>query len=157
METDIQIYSISELLQICNCSFNKEGTLYPFYNKYKCSIMFDYTSYISFSDTNYKRNLICSSHYVDIYLICWKKEQRSKIHDHPDKGCVMYILDGKLMENIYHLNKNEPSYYCSRILPAGDSSYNFGSDVLHQIIALFDTISLHIYHKGYIPKCYEES
>lgn len=149
------IGSISELLELCDYIYKKYDSLYILYDKYNFKIQFDYNKYISFSDLNYKRNLICSSNCVDIYLICWKKGQKSKIHDHPEKGCIMYVLSGKLTENIYHRDFNEKlSYISSKILNENDVAYNFGIKILHQIIAESDTMSLHIYHKGYVPNYY---
>jgi cysteine dioxygenase len=158
LKESINIYSLSELLNFSDKLFLQEGSLYYMYKNYNCSIFLNYTPYISFSDINYKRNLMCSSDNVDIYLICWKKGQRSKIHDHPEKGCIVYVLDGELIEKIYHKYEHHKyaSYNDSKILTKNDSTYNFGSNVLHQITATCDTISLHIYQKGYLPKCYDE-
>ena len=38
----------------------------------------DWKKYIKFSDDHYKRNLIVSTDYTDVYLICWKKDQKTK-------------------------------------------------------------------------------
>ena len=154
--TNIDIMHSFELLELCNDIICKEGSLYTLYKEYNSIIFDDYFKYISFSDNDYKRNKICSSDYVDIYLICWKNGQKSKIHDHPDRGCVMYVLDGELKENIYYsTQKDNIEYGKFNILINGESSYNHGSSILHQIVALRDTVSLHIYHKDYIPKYYD--
>jgi hypothetical protein len=163
------ITSVDDLLDVCNSTYKETGSLQLLYNQSSLCIDIDYSGYISFSGTSYKRNLIVSSPYVDVYLICWRGGQSSKIHDHPERGCIMYVLEGELEENIYNLsNSNDNlnnnandhnggmlvSYSHKRKLGAGDTSYNFGSKVLHQIIANRDTVSLHIYHVGYVPKFY---
>ena len=157
LSKNITIRSVVELSALCNDIYANHDSLFPLYKDHKISINFDYSSFVSFSDLNYKRNLICTNEYVDIYLICWKANQKSKIHDHPEKGCVMYVLDGELKENVYEFDKdgNKTTYKFSRILKNNDSSYNFGSTILHQIVAQSDTISLHVYCSGYLPQFYD--
>lgn len=153
------ITSLINLSKLCDKISNKYGSL----ENLQFKINFDYTEYISFSDLNYKRNLMCSSDCVDIYLICWKKGQKSKIHDHPEKGCYMVVLDGTLKENKYYNDysiesdssfKEKLSFMTSSVISTNENVYNNGSNILHQIVALQNTISLHIYHKGYVPKFY---
>ena len=37
----------------------------------------------------------------DIYIITWNQYQQSKIHDHPENGCIYKILEGHLVEENY--------------------------------------------------------
>ena len=46
--------------------------------------------------------LVCQTEYYDIYIISWKRSQRTKIHDHPIQGCLMKVLNGRL--KIYTLS-----------------------------------------------------
>ena len=42
---------------------------------------------------------------ISIVIIGWNPRQRSKIHDHPSKGCLMKVLEGPGIEEIlYTLN-----------------------------------------------------
>lgn len=156
ISNNIIIKSSNDLIEISDKIYIKYKSLYPIYTDYILSFNFDYGPYISFSDVNYKRNLLCSSDNVDIYIICWKNKQESKIHDHPENGCVMYILNGQLKEDVYEFDeyKKTVNYKNSRTLKETNSSYNSGQHILHKISAEMDTISLHIYCKNYTPRLF---
>jgi predicted metal-dependent enzyme (double-stranded beta helix superfamily) len=151
----MEVKSLEELTNLCDSAYKETRSLLKLYDTSKLKIKLDYKQYVSYSDLNYKRNLICNSECVDIYLICWKEGQKSKIHDHPDGGCLMVMLEGELQEIKYNKDEHETiSYVATNIIKPGDNAYNSGSTVLHQITALKPSISLHIYHKNYVPKYY---
>ena len=52
-------------------------------------------------------NLIFRNEKYEIYLICWNKKQISKIHDHPENGCILKVLKGELIEYRYDTKKIE--------------------------------------------------
>ena len=130
----------------------------------------DWKQHINFCDKKYHRNrLFCGSEF-EIILICWKKGQKSGIHDHPTKGCLMKILEGNLNETKFNLKKSLsradedtglgllPNYISCKSLMVHDVSYICGSDGLHNIEALDNSISLHIYSPPqYTPKFYEST
>ena len=62
--------------------------------------------YIEFSDDKYKRNDIFKNKRYEIILICWKKNQFSRIHNHPKYGCIFKVLKGQLSEFVYNKNLN---------------------------------------------------
>ena len=111
----------------------------------KFKLGFDLTNCVAFDDEIYKKILIHETKYVDIYIICWRKGQRSDIHGHPEKGCVMTCISGKLQENKY--NNNPSSLIGMTLINPEDINYNYGNLVMHEIISLEDTVSLHVYHK----------
>lgn len=115
---------------------------------------FDYKQYISYSDITYKKILLFSSQNVEIYIICWKTGQKSRIHNHPDKGCVMIIMEGMLLETKYIALDDNLIPDKKIIIKPNETTYNYGSKILHQIEPLSDTVSLHIYHTNFIPKYY---
>ena len=39
------------------------------------------------------------------YFNGWSENQESPIHNHPDNGCIMKILDGELIEELYNEGK----------------------------------------------------
>ena len=119
----------------------------------------------------YNKYFIYSSDIFDIILIKWNKNCQSKIHDHPNKGCLLKILSGKLCEEVYDdkLNKIESNILRSKldlapnrtsvlthvVLEKSEISYRIGNKILHKIIAFEDTYSLHIYIPGrYKPNYY---
>lgn len=115
----------------------------------------DWKQYINFCDKKYHRNrLFCGSEF-EIILICWKKGQISGVHDHPERGCLMKILEGNLNETKFNLKELIPNFISSKRLIPNDISYICGLDGLHNIEALDDSISLHIYSPPqYTPKFY---
>ena len=119
------------------------------------TIAFDHGPYVSFSDVTYKKNLVHRGPGVDIYVICWREGQGSKIHDHPPGGCVMIVLSGELTEKKYQNITETPTFMSMNVVGTGQSAYNCGSEILHQIVASMETVSLHIYQAGYVPKSYE--
>lgn len=104
----------------------------------------------------YTKYIIYSSDIFDMILIKWNKNNESKIHDHPERGCVMKILSGKLCENIYDkIHDNKINLIESQILNTNDIGYKISNRILHKIIALEDTYSIHIYIPGkYKPTYY---
>lgn len=121
-------------------------------NKY---ISCDWFEHIKFNDSSYNKIYLFRSAQFDLILICWKKGQCTKVHDHPRQGCLMKILKGQLTENIFVKNDHEIIFQSSKSLMVNDLAFQSKDIVLHQIIADMDSISLHIYAPGhYIPKYY---
>lgn len=94
---------------------------------------------------NYTKYIIHSSYIFDVILIKLNKNCESKIHDHPEKGCFMKVLFGKLCEETYDSNIKLLE---KNILNINDIGYKISTKILHKIIALEDTYSLHVYVPG---------
>ena len=94
---------------------------------------------------NYTKYIIHTSDQFDIILIKWNALSESKIHDHPNRGCIMKILSGKLCEETYDTNIKLLE---KNTLNINDIGYKISNRILHKIIALNDTYSLHIYVPG---------
>ena len=45
--------------------------------------------------------LVYQNDKFEIYVICWSNNCLSLIHNHPQRGCLMKILDGILEEELY--------------------------------------------------------
>ena len=60
-------------------------------------------SKINFTKGNYNRIKLenYSNDIFELVLICWDKNSETKIHDHPIKGCILYLIDGKLEEELF--------------------------------------------------------
>lgn len=114
----------------------------------------DWKEYVKFCSEKYIRVILSelSSDVFEIVLICWNKNQESPIHDHPNNGCLLKVLQGSLLENIYTNYNTEYVYVTSRINNVGDVSYMEKNDILHRIInnnnnemEYYQSVSLHIY------------
>jgi hypothetical protein len=96
--------------------------------------------------TNGKYNRIklydYSNDLFETILICWDANSESKIHDHPENGCILQLFEGQLEENLYDsdlklikhttINSNNVSYM--------DNNIGF-----HKIKCIDKAMSLHIY------------
>lgn len=108
----------------------------------------DWKQYVEYSDMHYKRNHISKNDDLEFILICWLPNQGSIIHDHPDNGCLVKVIQGVLKEDIYVSDNNESYTYTHTIYnEQGYISYMEKSRVVHKISNPTDmpSVSLHIY------------
>lgn len=107
---------------------------------------------------NYYKYILYSSQNFDVVHIKWEKYSQSKIHDHPELGCCMMILnDGKIIEDRFFKSeyRNLLVKCDQRKLGYGDIGYLKSNKILHRIIAKEYTETLHIYLPGnYTPTTY---
>lgn len=110
----------------------------------------DYEEFIKFSDDKYNRIRLdkYSTDKFEFMILCWNKGQESSIHDHPENGCILKILEGRILEKVYDNMK----LIKNNILKDNDVSYREKSKITHKIIPLEKTVSLHIYSPpNYVP------
>ena len=110
----------------------------------------DWKLYVKYLDDDYNKILMYKNNDFDVYIICWKKGQSTRIHDHPVSGCLMKVLHGSLEENLYRNNNylgkiNNLKFICKNILNINDVGYQINNNIIHGIIAHEDSVSLHIY------------
>ena len=102
----------------------------------------DYLLISEFSDNKYTRNIGYSNNIMEIVVICWNNNQESGVHDHPEYGCIMKVLEGELEEDIYR----EKEFVCTNKLIKDNIGYQEGKTGLHNIRnGNHKTISLHVY------------
>lgn len=87
-------------------------------------------------DGTYTRHLIQKTIDFEVYVITWAAGAETPFHGHPDDGCWMRIVSGKLREQTPNTD---------RIFTVGDTGFQKGIDGVHKIIALTDSKSLHLY------------
>ncbi len=102
-----------------------------------------YLAQARFEDLHYVKILLEQTTNYEIFMICWKAGQSTPIHDHPEGGCWMQVVQGELEETEYAY----PTMYKMGVhtLGVGDIGYKQGHVLLHSIKALQNTISLHLY------------
>lgn len=100
----------------------------------------------NYNENKYCKILINKNKDFDMYLIVWLTNAKSPIHDHPTGGCVVKILSGNLIENLYH-NVNDQAVFVSETqLKENQIAIKHGKEYLHQIInPSIKAISLHVY------------
>jgi quercetin dioxygenase-like cupin family protein len=96
--------------------------------------------YIKFTADKYYSNTLFRSDQFEIRLLCWKPLQETPKHPHPQNGCLMKILEGKLLEEKFIESDTIKTVY-----KKGDVSYIKASE--SHILKNLDTysVSLHIY------------
>ena len=81
-------------------------------------------------------------------ILCWKPGQKSPIHNHPNQGCIMKIIKGKLLEHKYEIDQLK--FVNQNIYQKDDVSYIDNSHCVHKISNIYPekAISLHCYSPG---------
>lgn len=100
-----------------------------------------------FNDNSYHKLLINKNQDFEMFLIMWNPLSNTLIHDHPSKGCIVKVLDGKLYEELYHNNENNDiKFLKGNIIEEKHISNRVGNIILHKIINYYNrSYSLHIY------------
>ena len=105
----------------------------------------DCRKFISFNQDSYKRNIITTNQYFELVLICWEPNQSTDIHDHPEKGCLIQVLDGELTEERFYQDE-----VTINNLSAGPVYYMCNAYGMHRMAngGAEPAISLHLYAPG---------
>lgn len=118
----------------------------------------DWKEYIKFCKLKYQRNLVKKNDVIEMLILCWHTGQESKIHDHPENGCIVKVLQGELEEECYAKTDKEFKLTSVNKLQENDVSYQKGETGLHNIknnSTKIHAITLHIYSPpNYCPKFY---
>ena len=102
----------------------------------------DWYDYIHVKDPYYKE-LVYRNNLIDIFVITWSANESSKIHSHPENGCLMKILYGSLTEEKYD---DDLRLIQTNLFNLNSVSYIEGNKILHKIINQNKiSVSLHIY------------
>lgn len=89
-----------------------------------------------FPESGYTRHLIHATEEFELYCIVWAAGAETPFHGHPDGGCWMRVVEGKLKEQ---------TLQGDHILASGDTGFQKGLYGIHKIIALEKSRSLHLY------------
>jgi len=130
----LNLYKSEEIKEMINTEINKKFDI----NKLNV-IRNDQFGY-------YKYNLI-KTHNFDIYDIKWEKDSFSKIHDHPDKGCIMYMYNNGNLTETNFINYEKKQHSLNNLYSC-NIAYKIGDKYLHKIYANKFTETLHIYIPG---------
>lgn len=113
-------------------SFINEDVISYCYSKSK----YDIRKYNRIKLSDYSNELF------EIILICWDINSETKIHDHPDGGCILHLINGKLEEYLYNSNLELVK---TTKLEHDNTSYMDNRLGYHKIKSLDYSMSLHIY------------
>ena len=109
--------------------------------KYKLS---DWKKYVKVNEITYNREKVHTCDLFDIYIMTWDTGQKSLIHNHPENGCLLQVLQGSLYEELYDLNLN---LIKKDLFETNNINYIDNSIGFHKIenIGIEIAVSLHIY------------
>ncbi len=132
------IKSLNELVYFLEQNYNNES-ICNFSNIIKYYIGNDWKKYADFTKP-FSKNMIYNSDNFEIVLISWQKDYSTEYHNHPKNGCILFVLEGYLMEQLKNNNEETVSIY-----KKNDISYMHDIKGIHKITALENTFSVHIY------------
>jgi len=106
----------------------------------------DIESHFGFEDDNYCRVPLLAEDEYDLLLCCWKPDQQSAFHGHPNQGCLVKIIEGTTTQEVEFvdgsLKTNEN--------PKGSVAYIDDSIGIHRVWngGKENAVSLHLYAPG---------
>lgn len=106
-----------------------------------------FDSYASWNSNRYTRNCIVKRKHYELILLCWSPNQSTKIHCHGGEECWVYLIDGKIEENLYDLKNQSLELRMKRQLGNGKISYmndSLGFHSLHNVGGS-KAMTLHLY------------
>lgn len=119
IKEDLSIYIDPEVITYCNNKANYTS------GKYSRIKLHDY-----------------SNDLFEMILICWDTGSESRIHDHPENGCVFNLMNGCLEEHLYDSNIKLKKI---TTVNSNNTSYMENSIGYHKIKCIDKAMSLHIY------------
>ncbi len=104
-------------------------------------------NFIEWKDATYNKKRIdkLSSDEFDMFTISWMPNQSSPIHDHPQHGCLMYLISGTLEEKLYN---KKLELVKTTIIRGPYIGYIDNTIGFHSIKCIDKAVSLHIYSPG---------
>ena len=138
------IHDLESLHDILYIEYNTPSNFINLTTLVKNYIGNDWVKYINFNNNTYNRIRLddLSNSKFEMYIISWKPDQMSPVHDHSDNGCIMKVLDGSLKEILYDYNLTPMN---DTIINKHIVSFIDNHIGLHKIEALDYSVSLHIY------------
>lgn len=145
-----------------SCEISKGKELFEvksFVNSFDFSAI-NFSELAEYDPAVYKRKLLYSDDFIDIFLIGWAQKQGSKIHDHPENGCLMRVLNNELCEETYVKNQEKLEKLSFKRLVQGETGHIKKCTVLHRIFNESEekSLSLHVYSPpNYKTKYYDDT
>ena len=95
--------NLEELFNLINENIKQtdKKNLNHLYNIIKDYDGTDWKQYRIVNKETYNKILVNRNENFDMYIITWDNYQKSKIHNHPENGCIYKILEGHLIEENY--------------------------------------------------------
>jgi len=130
--------NLEELFQLIKDNIKH---LYKILSKYNGR---DWNAYRKVDETKYNKQFVYGTDEFDMYIITWNKYQQSKIHNHPENGCIYKILEGHLVDEFFNKQIKVAGF---NSLFQDNIGYIDDNNYFHKMINYHDkvAVSLHIY------------
>ena len=107
---------------------------------------YDFNKYLDLfqiksNNKNYYKNIIYKNNVFELVLIKWDKDSETNIHSHPENGCLLKPISGKIKEIRYLNNQKEEK----TDLKINEVYYMHDKIGKHKIIANESSYSIHLY------------
>jgi hypothetical protein len=116
------------------------ASLESFRDEFLNSTLEGFEQFVTFKDDSYSSKTLLRTEKFEIRLLCWKPLQETLKHPHPQNGCLMKILEGKLIEEKFAANNRIQTFY-----KKGDVGYINASELHVLRNTETDSVSVHIY------------
>lgn len=100
----------------------------------------EFERFVAFKEDAYLSKTLFRTEIFEIRLLCWKPFQQTPKHPHPQNGCLIKIIEGKLIEEKF-INSDK----IEAVYKKGDVSYINALEFHVLKNSDLDSISLHIY------------
>jgi len=128
------------------CSeFIDNSTIHHFTETLKKYNGTDWKTKVVFTENKYNRIKLFSNKNFEVYLICWLENQESRIHNHPEQGCVLKLLEGSLEEQLFFKEDENLRKYREKNILLNTVSYTHDIFGFHKIKANENSVSIHVY------------
>ncbi len=87
---------------------------------------------ISFDPTQYARTPIYKDENLEVVVICFSQGQTSSVHDHQGSSCVIRVVKGNMLEQLFEDKGEKFEFVSNHYLAAGDVS-GLDGEAIHQI------------------------
>lgn len=86
-------------------------SLESFRDEFHSEDLKEFEQFVAFKNDTYSSKTLCRIDNFEIRLLCWKPFQETLKHPHPENGCLMKILQGKLIEEKFIKNNSIKTVY----------------------------------------------
>jgi hypothetical protein len=132
---------VSQQLQLSNLPVSLDtSTIVDILQRYEG---IDWNDHVEFSSTKYNKKAILKNDVVELMIISWEIDQKTLIHDHPENGCIMKVVQGCLVEDKY--SDDGEIWLSATFIGENDISFSKGKEITHKIKGICQSVSIHIY------------
>ncbi|MEW5305980.1 MAG: hypothetical protein WDW38_009909 [Sanguina aurantia] len=78
-----------------------DGTVRELLRQYSMNHAEEWRRYEFFNEHHYVRNLVDDCEDFELIVLCWKKGQGSRVHNHAQSHCWLHVMQGTMVEALF--------------------------------------------------------